>query len=520
MRAKLEPREILAITVAAVVISVTSCTVGPDYNTPRAKLASAWSAPLERTNTRADGGELFWWRSLEDPVLNELIEAAFENNPSLQIAGVRVLGTRARLSQTIGNLFPQQQVISGNAGYSRVNVPAVDQDYVSAQLMASATWEIDFWGKYRRAIESDRASYLASIADYENALVTLVADLANAYVSMRIAEERQRVARTNVITQRESLRIATAQFKAGESGQRDVEQATAQLHQTESALPLLEQSVRQSKNAIALLLGEPPDQVDQRLSPPGRLPLVRGEVSIGIPRDLLRRRADVRSAGLAAAAYSALIGVAKAQMYPAFSLAGEFGVAADNQGGNSLTDMFSWQSRAAKAGAGLVFPVFNYGRLVNQVRVQDAQFQAAVLNYQNTVLSAQREVEDALAAFVYQREAAVSLRHAADAASRSVRLALIQYKAGETDYTTVLTAQQSQLSLQDSVANTEGQVVLALISLYRALGGGWELRGSRDVISDEVKQQMSQRTDWGKLLQPERHLPPVRSEERPGERDR
>ena len=194
-------------------------------------------------------------------------------------------------------------------------------------------------------------------------------------------------------------------------------------------------------------------------------------------------------------------------MYPAFSLSGEFGVAGNNEGQNSLADMFSWESRALNAGAGLVFPVFNYGRLINQVRVQDAQFQEAVLNYQNTVLTAQQEVENGLVAFADQQRAAGMLERAAAAARQSTALAMIQYKGGQTDYTAVLTAQQSELAAEDSLASTQGSVVLAIISVYRALGGGGELRAGHDVISDEVKAEMSRRTDWGRLLEPSRHLP-------------
>jgi len=232
------------------------------------------------------------------------------------------------------------------------------------------------------------------------------------------------------------------------------------------------------------------------------------QLAAGIPKDLLRRRPDVRQAGLKAASYSALIGVAKANMYPAFSLSGDFGYSANNQGSTSLSDLFNWQNRAVNAGAGVVFPVFNYGRLVNQVRVQDAQFEQALLSYQNTVLTAQQEVENGLANFADQQSCLVSLNQAAVASRRSTELALIQYKGGQTDYTTVLTAEQSQLSVENDVAITRGNVVLGLIAVYRALGGGWQARDGRDVVSDAVKAEMSRRTDWGKMLQPSHHLPP------------
>lgn len=255
-------------------------------------------------------------------------------------------------------------------------------------MLFAASWEIDFWGKFRRDIESERASYFGIIAAYDDALVTLLADVASTYVNIRTLEERLRVARRNLELQQESLRIATAQFKGGETSERDVQQATTQLAQTESQLPHLQEALMQNKDALAVLLGITPGEVDQHLAGPSHIPVTPVTVAVGIPRDLLRRRPDVVAAGLQAASQSALIGVAKAQMYPSFSLAGEFGLTGNNELNNSLSDMFNWQGRALKAGAGFVFPIFNYGRLINQVRVQDAQFQAAVLQYQNTVLSA------------------------------------------------------------------------------------------------------------------------------------
>ncbi|MEI6782900.1 MAG: TolC family protein, partial [Verrucomicrobiota bacterium] len=264
----------------------------------------------------------------------------------------------------------------------------------------------------------------------------------------------------------------------------------------------------QNQNGLALLLGQTPDEIERCVAGPIGIPAAPAAIAVGIPRDLLRRRPDVRAAGLEAASKSALIGVAKAALYPSFSLAGQFGLTGNNEGNNSLSDMFNWQSRALSAGAGFVFPIFNYGRLINQVRVQDAQFQAAVLRYQNTVLSAQREVEDGLAAFAKQRQAAEHLVRAAVAARRSTELAMIQYKGGQTDYTTVVNAEQSQLAVENSLASTQGNVVLGIISVYRALGGGWQIREGQDVVSDEVKAAMTRRTNWGRLLEPGRHLPP------------
>jgi NodT family efflux transporter outer membrane factor (OMF) lipoprotein len=487
-----------------------SCKVGPNYVTPKASVAGQWMENSTITNRPFSAAEDYWWRNFDDPVLNQLVETAFRNNPTLQAAGVSILGARAQLNKSIGNLFPQQQGISGQANYSWLNSknPAVAADLVSDQILFSATWEIDFWGKYRRGIESNRATFLGSIAAYDDALVTLIADVAGSYVNIRTLEERLSVAAKNVETQKESLRIAKAQFTAGETSERDVQQATAQLAQTEAQIPELEQTLAQTKNGLAVLLGETPDETNRRLTNgPSLIPTAPAEVAVGIPKDLLRRRPDVRAAGLAAASQSALIGVAKASMYPAFSLSGSFGGAGNNAGNSSLADMFNWQSRAVNAGAGLVFPVFNYGRLVNQVRVQDAQFQQAVLNYQNTVLQAQQEVEDGLAAFAGQQRVVTRLTEADAAARRSTDLAIIQYKGGQTDYTTVLSAEQEQLAVEDALASARGGVVQGIIAVYRALGGGWQIREGHDVVSDEVKAEMARRTDWGRMLEPSHHLP-------------
>jgi NodT family efflux transporter outer membrane factor (OMF) lipoprotein len=503
----------LLLLVAVMPLFGTSCKVGPAYSTPTAKVSTQWTVDSVGTNAAHRIGDSYWWHALEDPVLDELVGTARSNNLSVQAAGVRILEARAHLNQSIGKLFPQQQGLSGGVNYARLNdglastIPGVHPNYISDQILFAATWEIDFWGKYRRGIESDQAAYFGSIAGYEDVLVTMTADVAATYVTYRTTEERLQVARQNVEIQRESLRIAAAQFRAGETSERDVQQATTQLAQTEAQIPLLEQALSQTRNGMMVLLGETAEEVQRRLTVPGKIPQVPTTIAVGIPHDLLRRRPDIRAAGFAAASKCALIGVARANMYPAFSLTGEFGFGGNNQANNSLVDMFTWQGRALSAGANFLFPVFNYGRLLNQVRVQDAQFQEAILSYQNTVLAAQQEVENGLAAFAGQQRSVAEFAKAASAARRSVQLAMVQYKSGQTDYTTVLTAEQAQLSIEDALANTRGNVVLGLVSVYRALGGGWELGEGKDVVSAEIKAEMARRTDWGKLLEPSHHLP-------------
>ena len=488
--------------------------VGPNYKTPQSNVAPAYLPAPGVAEQPLNAADAYWWKLFQDPVLDSLVESAYASNLTLQIAGARVLQARAQLNQSIGNLFPQQQGASGGVDFQRTGTPVVVNRW-NDNLLFVATWEIDVWGKIRRSIEADRAAYLGTVASYDDALVTVISDVASTYVNIRTAEERLRVAARNVETQKESLRVASVQFKYGETSELDVKQAATLLAQTQAQIPNLQNSLRQSKNGLAVLLGITPYEVDGRLGGEGAIPSAPAQAAIGIPRDLLRRRPDVRVAGLAAASQSALIGVAVAAMYPSFSLSGAFGVASTTIGRSSLADMFTWQSRVAQAGASFFFPVFNYGRLVNQVRVQDAAFQEAVLNYQNTVLVAQQEVEDGLSAFWTSRDALASLETATEAAQRSTDLSILQYKAGEVEYTTVLTSEQSQLAIEDTLATTKGSVVLGLISVYRALGGGWEIREGGDVISEEVKAEMARRTNWGRMLETAQHMPRVSPEEQP-----
>jgi NodT family efflux transporter outer membrane factor (OMF) lipoprotein len=494
----------------------TSCMVGPNYRTPDAKIEQQWTYGSGGSARETKQGNATWWKMFKDPVLNNLIEVAYRNNPTQQIAGVNILQARAQLNATIGNLFPQQQGLSGALNYTQLSLPdrrvslgGVTSNFTADQLLFSSSWEIDFWGKFRRNIQSAQAAYLSTVASYDDALVTLIADVASTYVNIRTAEERIRVAQENAESQRESHRVAMVQFTSGETSKLDEQQAATLLAQTEAQVPGLQNTLNQAKNALAVLLGETPDKVNHYLAGSRGIPVGSTAVVTGIPRDLLRRRPDVREAGLNAAAQSALIGVSKANMLPALSLAGTFGFSSNNELKNSLGDIFMWQSKVAQAGTSFFWPVFNYGRLINQVRVQDAVFQQAVLNYQNTVLTAQQDVENSLSAYYTGKNALASFSTAANTARRASELSLIQYKAGETDFTTVLSSEQTQLSAEDSLASSQGNVALGLISIYRALGGGWEIRNQGDVISDDVKAQMRQRTNWGQMLKPEQHLPKV-----------
>lgn len=486
--------------------------VGPDFVQPTADVSQEWiEAKDARVKTETPDYKN-WWKVFNDPTLDQLIQKAYEQNLPLRIAGVRVFEARAQLGIVIGEFYPQTQEGFGSASYNRLSkrAPAAPQDgdadfsFRQADIGVGASWELDFWGKFRRAIQSADASFLNSMAEYDDALVSLTADVARAYVLLRTFEEQLKISRENLVIQKESLRIAQARFEGGATSERDVQQALSQLNSTEATIPFLESEVLKTQNAISILLGMPPGQLYDLLSGPSAIPRAPLEVAVGIPAELLRRRPDIRSAELQAAAQSALIGVAKAELYPAFSLTGSFGFLSSDSGTFDLGDIFLWKSRTATFGPSFQWNILNYGRLTNNVRVQDARFQELLLNYQETVLRAQQEVEDGLVDFLKSQERVSLLSKGVEAAKRSAELALIQYREGATDYTTVLTAQQALLEQQDRLAAGQGDVPQGLIAVYRALGGGWELREDQDFIPVEVKEAMAERTDWGGLLTPDK----------------
>lgn len=495
---------------------VVSCTkLGPEFVRPSARVADQWIESGDNRVNSEPKDHQKWWTSFHDPVLDRLIEIAYQENLTLRSAGVRVLQARAQLAIVVGQFYPQSQSLSGSLDRRRTSERAADAPQnpgqltgsphfttSEAQVAAAAAWELDFWGKFRRDIESSDADLLASVADYDNALVSLTADVATAYIRIRTHEERLKIARENVVIQRESLRLAEAKFRGGATTQRDVEQARTLLAGTEATIPSLQIELAKAEHTLSLLLGRVQGQIEEILSASKGIPSPPSEVAVGIPAELLRRRPDIRSAELQAAAQCARIGVAKADLYPHFSLTGTFGFLSTDVGRFELGDLFLGKSRTGSFGPSFQWDVLNYGRLTNNVRIQDALFQQAILIYQQTVLQAQKEVEDALIGFLRAQEQAKLLEESTKAASRSLELAMVQYREGMTDFTTVLTAQQALLEQQNNWVTTLGDIGLNLVSLYRALGGGWQLREGRDFVPTETKAEMSERTDWGGLLDP------------------
>ncbi|MBW1916783.1 MAG: efflux transporter outer membrane subunit [Deltaproteobacteria bacterium] len=499
---------------ALLLVLAYGCTkVGPDYVRPPVKVLDNW-LEVDDKRVKTDFAEYRdWWQVFNDPVLNQLIDLAYQENLNLRLAGVRVLEARAQLGVAVGELFPQTQQAFGSvekireSGRSPQAVPGSELGYAQSQIGLGASWEIDFWGKFRRAIESADASLAATIANYDSTLVSLTAEVATFYILSRTLEKRLSIARRNVELQKESLQIAEARFQGGTTSQRDVEQAKTVLASTQATIPTLDTQLRQARHALSILLGRPPGQLADLLAGKSEIPAPPPQVVVGIPADLLRRRPDIRRAELQAASQCARIGIAKADLYPAFSLTGSFGFQASDVRSFSLGDMFEWRSRTGSIGPSFLWNILNYGRLTNRVRIQDARFQERLIAYQNTVLKAQQEVEDALIAFLRAQERAEFLAESAAAAIRSLDLAVLQYREGITDFTTVLTAQQALLQQQDNLARTMGHISSNLVGVYRALGGGWQLRQGRDFVPTATKEVMAKRTNWGRLLTPVDYVP-------------
>ncbi|SPF50377.1 Efflux pump, RND family, outer membrane lipoprotein [Syntrophobacter sp. SbD1] len=513
----------LPFVLAAILSLVGGCLkVGPDFTKSQAPVSPKW---LETRDERVKDGPAnycAWWETFNDPVLNSIIDRAYHENLSLQIAAVKVLEARAQLGIAVGNIYPQTQNLNGSQTFNRfstfsnlgaataVGAPGVSSlpnSYWQDQVGLNVAWELDFWGKFRRAVESADATLRGSVADYDSALVTLTADAANSYIQIRILEKRIEIAKENLKSQRESLKIAEDRFHGGVTSERDVEQARTILFNTEAAVPVLEAQIKQNKDALSVLIGIPPNELSDILGSQSAIPVPPPAIAAGIPADLLRRRPDVRSAELLAAAQSAKIGVAKADLFPAFSLTGSFGLLSTDLGAAKLSDIFRANAATVTAGPSVQWNILNYGQITNNVRLQDARFQELLLSYQNTVLKAQQEVEDFLAGFLRYQENAQSLALSASAAKHSLQLAFIQYSHGSTDFTTVLSAQQSLLLAQDSLATSIGNIALNLVGVYRALGGGWEIRKGEDILPPQIKEIMARRTNWGDLLSPAVYMP-------------
>jgi NodT family efflux transporter outer membrane factor (OMF) lipoprotein len=496
------------ILAGALLLPIAACTIGPDFTAPVAPLAEKFRDADNRSVESGSLGYQNWWEGFRDPTLNKLIQIAYNQNLTLLSAGTRVLQARAVLGVAIGITYPQVQQGVGSVTYNRTSAAtplsgpnATPSFFWTDAVAAQAAWELDFWGKFRRGVESADGAYLASIASYDNVLVSLLGDVTATYIGIRTTEQLIAIAQANVRRQDKALSIAKAKFQGGGASELDVFQATNVLEQTRASIPQLTIQLQQGENALCVLLGVPPQSLGMLLSRSvGRIPSPPRTVVVGIPADLLRRRPDVRAAELAALAQSAQIGVALTQLYPAISISGTFGGSASTVNGHTLGDVVNSKGVAYAAGPSFQWNILNYGQITNNVRLQDAKLQQLLVDYQNTVLSAQQEVDNGLVNYLQSRNQAELLRRSVQAAGGAMRIATEQYEQGGVSFTTVLTAEQNLLQAENSFAVAAANVPLGLTAVFRALGGGWQIRVDGNFVTAATVDQMRARTDWGNLL--------------------
>jgi NodT family efflux transporter outer membrane factor (OMF) lipoprotein len=488
--------------------------VGPEYCKPVAPVADAWIDSYDDRIRSELPDHPDWWTVFNDPILTDLVYGAYQQNLPLRVAGLRVIQARAQRGIAVGSFFPQSQEMFGSYAHQTLsketfpgNLPGSPRAASTWQNGFDMGWELDLWGKFRRNIEAADASLDASIEDYDEILITLIADTAATYVEYRVVQQQLEYARANVKIQEGSFGIAQARFNAGQTSELDVTQARTNLQNTKRQIPVLENQLRITNNSLCILLGIPPRDLFPELGA-GPIPTSPTSVVVGVPANLLRRRPDVLSAEREVAAQSARIGVAAADWFPSVTIAGSLGYAAGD-----LDDLYTQAAFTGVISPQFNWPILNYGRILNNVRVQDALFQQAAVNYQQTVLSASNEAENAINSFLKAQEALRETQASVDAAKRSVNLAITQYRNGATDYNRVYNLLLTLVQEQNVLAQTQGAIPSNLIAIYKALGGGWQIRyGSLPGPGQTVAMEESLDQPGGPT--PELNmLPPVPTEE-------
>ncbi|MEW6078757.1 MAG: efflux transporter outer membrane subunit [Thermodesulfobacteriota bacterium] len=471
-RQRSHPFWIKLLTAAACLCLASCITVGPDYTAPAPETPTAWDRldPGDRPAALADAtGDLGqWWQRLNDPLLSELVEEVLRSSPDLAIARARLREARARRTAASADLFPEVSA-AGSARQSRSSEEVGSGDtseFYSAGF--DAGWELDVFGGTRRSIEAAEADLAAAAAGLDHTRVSLAAETAIGYIQTRSLQNRIAIARDNLASQSETLQLTEWRARAGLVSELDVEQARGNCEQIRARIPSLEISLAETGHALDILLGHLPGTMRRRLAAAGALPEPPADVAVGIPADTLRQRPDVRAAERTLAAETARTGLAEAARYPSFHLSGSIGLEALHFSslGNSGAD-------ASSLLAGITVPIFDAGRLRSQVEAQDAVREQAQIKYEQAVRNALQEVENALVALAGNRDRVRALTAADQAARSAAGMTRQRYSAGLTDFQSVLDTERTALAVEESLAIARADGLLALIRLYKALGGGW-----------------------------------------------
>ena len=459
------------IAISCMAFFLGGCTVGPNYKKPTANVPGSYRGltPEEAEKANANSiGDQKWAQVFEDEQLQALIRTALQQNYDVRIAGTRILQAQAQLGITRADQYPNVAAgasISDQRSARSSFFPAFERS--TGALSVSASWELDFWGKFRRATEAARANLLASEWARQEVITTLVANVSASYFQLRALDLELEISKRTLASRRESLRLTSVLADHGSTSLLDVRQAEQLVFTAAAEIPFLEQQIEQRENFISILLGKNPGSVvrGQELTEQKHSP----EIPAGLPSSLLERRPDIRSAEQQLIAANAQIGVARAAYFPQISLSGSAGFQSA-----ALSDLFSGPAGAWNFGASLTQPIFTAGRLRSNVRLAEAQEQTALLFYEQTIQGAFRDVSDGLIAYRKSREFRVQQELLFQSAQDAARLSNLRYNGGVTGYLEVLTNETNAFSAELGLVQAQLNELLALVQVYQALGGGWQ----------------------------------------------
>jgi multidrug efflux system outer membrane protein len=463
----------VSILLSGVICFIAGCKVGPNYTPPKMEMPQEWlHGSADVFSTVPDANYVGWWKIFADEDLDNLIWRALENNRDIKAAFYRIEASRALRDSAAGQYYPN---INATGSYSRSLYRGLTQVAASTKPIDIYTsgfdflWEIDLFGKIRRSVESSQASYQASIEDYHDLMVTLLADVCSNYIDLRTIQERIKYAKNNAEIQRKTLELTQNLYQAEIVGELDVRQAEFNLANTESEIPPLLIAEEASLNRLAVLLGELPGSLRNEISPDKSIAAVKENIDIALPANLLRQRPDIRRAEQLLAAQTASIGIAEADLYPALQLSGFF----ETQS-LKFSGLGNMNNKTYSYGPGLTWNIFDGNRIRNNIKVQKAVTAELLVGWQNTVLAAVEDVQNAMYAYIQQAIRQQSLENSVTASVRSVDLVQSLYQSGLTDFQNVLDTQRTLFIQQDNLAASNGLLLQDLVLIYKAFGAGWQ----------------------------------------------
>jgi multidrug efflux system outer membrane protein len=482
MTQSLRQKYFVSFALCLAVAALSGCAVGPNYKRPTVQVPDDYRAPASLSsalkpvsnatsaadNPAASLGDEEWSKVFQDPELRSLIRAALKNNYDVRIAATRVLQAQAQLGITRADQYPSLGAGGNITGQNSPQMgPIPSYEITEGQLTASAAWNLDFWGKYRRATEAARATLLANEWAQREVRATLVANLAAAYFQLRELDLELEISQRTFNSRTQSLQLTQTLEQHGIRSMLDVRQSEQLVYTAASEIPDFQRQIAQQENAISILLGSNPADVPRglKLTEQPHAP----DVPVGLPSSLLERRADVRQAEQSLIAANAQIGVARASYFPQISLTGAAGFESP-----ALTNLFTGPAGVWSLAGSFTQPIFEGGRLKSGVRLAEAQRQQMLLTYQQTIQGAFRDVSNGLVAYRKNREFRIQQEHLLAASQDAARLSEVRFKAGTADYLEVLTNETNSFSAELGLAQAQTNELIALVQLYQALGGGWQ----------------------------------------------